>query len=372
MMGRLKLFYIISDIDKALPFEWISINLREMCDLKFILIGKEKPALSIFLDNNNIPYTIVSDAEFPRLHQKVLKMARIFNTEKPDIIHTHLWRANLICQPLAWLLGIRKRIYTRHHATIHYNEFPSGRKWDILINSVVTKIVAISNNVKEILVERDKTNPTKIVTIPHGFDLEYFRSVSVERIEIVKKKHNIPSDAWPIVGVISRYLKWKGIHFTIDAFKQLKKRYPNAHLVLSNTQGGYSDEIKEKLKEIDTRSFSEIFYEEDVAALYRIFTLYVHVPTDPHVEAFGQTYIEALAAGVPSIFTLSGIAREFIVHEHNALVVDYESSMAIFQSMLKLLENKELQEVVIRNGEASVNSFALEQMIVALKELYNN
>ncbi len=44
----------------------------------------------------------------------------------------------------------------------------------------------------------------------------------------------------------------------------------------------------------------------------------MHVTIGKHYEAFGQIYVEALAAGIPSVFTLTGIAPEIIEHEHNA------------------------------------------------------
>jgi glycosyltransferase involved in cell wall biosynthesis len=369
-MKKLKIVYVISDIDKALAFEWISLHFRSVFDLKFILIGKEKPELSNFLNRSNISCTIISDSDFPKTYQKVIRIAKILKAERPDIIHSHLWRANLISQPIAWLLRIRKRIYTRHHATIHYNEFPSGRKWDVLLNSMVTDIVAISTNIKEILVTKDKADPNKIVIIPHGFDLSYFNDVSHERTIQVKERHKIKADAWPIVGVISRYLEWKGVHFTIDAFRQLQEQYPNAHLILANTQGNYSNQIRQKLRQLNENSFTEIQFEHDVAALFKVFTLYVHVPVDPYVEAFGQTYIEALAAGVPSVFTLSGVAREFIMHEKNALVVPFKDSDSIRLSIERLLQEKNVRDKLVENGKQSILQFELRTMLDQLLLLY--
>ena len=72
----------------------------------------------------------------------------------------------------------------------------------------------------------------------------------------------------------------------------------------------------------------------------------MHVPIDSMSEAFGQTYIEALASRVPSIFTLSGIACEFAKDRVNCLVVPYKDSdsiqlalESIFSSSFKYLRN---------------------------------
>ncbi|MBL0097760.1 MAG: glycosyltransferase [Bacteroidetes bacterium] len=71
--------------------------------------------------------------------------------------------------------------------------------------------------------------------------------------------------------------------------------------------------LKSQPKKLPSDSYIKIEFERDLFSLYSIFDYFIHAPIDPSVEAFGQVYIEALAAGIPSIFTLSGIAPDFIV-----------------------------------------------------------
>jgi glycosyltransferase involved in cell wall biosynthesis len=89
------------------------------------------------------------------------------------------------------------------------------------------------------------------------------------------------------------------------------------------------------------------------------------------VEAFGQTYIEALISKIPSVFTLSGIAREFVTHQHNAWVVDFKNSDQIVEGIMEIITNKELRERLIRNGETSIQKFSLDSHILALEKLYS-
>ena len=98
--------------------------------------------------------------------------------------------------------------------------------------------------------------------------------------------------------------------------------------------------------------------------------IYVHVPIDLHVEAFGQTYVEALAAGVPSVFTLSGIARDFVVHKKNAFVVPPKDEGAIFKGVEYLLTHQDQSASLILEGKSSVKRFALNEMTERLKKLY--
>ena len=175
----------------------------------------------------------------------------------------------------------------------------------------------------------------------------------------------------PIIGVISRYVKFKGVQYIIPAFKKIRFEFPEAHLVLANAQGDYTAEIRSILKQLPEGSYTEIQFEDDLAALYKVFDVFVHVPIDAQAEAFGQTYVEALAAEIPSIFTLSGVAREFIKDKENALVVNFKDDEGIFWGIKTLLVDEKKRCGIVKNGFDSLTSkFDLRIMIDKLVEIY--
>ncbi|HTJ49813.1 MAG TPA: glycosyltransferase family 4 protein [Cyclobacteriaceae bacterium] len=369
-MSRLKIVYIVSDIQKALAFEWIAQSIdHTKIELTFILLGKPNSELAQELRKLNI--TVL---EFP-LGNKFIMLSTLFNVLKsiyrikPHAIHTHLFYANLIGLTAGKLLNVPKRIFTRHHAMVHYNEYPQGLKWDRYINKIATHIVAISQNTKNILISLDKTDEEKIWVIHHGFDLNYFQTTDENEIKKLKIKYNTQGKH-PVIGVISRYLLLKGIEHIIQSFKSLLNDFPDAHLILANTNGNYKTQIKKALQFLPRNSFTEIEFENDLASLYQLFDVYVHVPIDSQSEAFGQTYIEALASGIPSVFTLSGVAPEFIVHEHNALVVSFQNSEAIYNAISRILNEPQLRSTLISNGKKSAASFSIDKMVNSLTVLY--
>ena len=366
-----KIVYIISNIDKALHFEWLSEEIdKTKFDISFILLNHKKSFLEKYLSGKKIKIKNIFYRNKKHLPVAILKIYFHLLKTKPEIVHTHLFDASLAGLIAAKLAGVKKRIYTRHHSTMHHSYHPSTVKYDRVINFFSTDIVAISNNVKNVLIEKENVPERKIHLIHHGFQLKEFENVSLERIELLKKKYKT-NDCSPMIGVISRYTKLKGIQYIIPAFHKLLSEYPNALLILANADGDYKFEIKKMLQNISTKNYIEIFFENDLFALYKIFDVFVHTPVDEYCEAFGQTYIEALAAGVPSVFTLSGIANEFIVHQKNAVVVNYQNSDEIFHGMLSILCDSILKNNLIKFGRESIqNEFALQIMISALEKLY--
>ncbi len=370
MTRRKKLIYIVSEIDKSLHFEWVTPALKQDFDLAFILIGRRGSVLEKFLINENVrvfPLPYAGKAAIVRVWFSVF---RILIQSRAEVIHTHLWVANLTGLTAGWLARIRKRIYTRHHAMIHHQEFPSGLKWDRLSNWLATDIIAISRNVERILVQYDKAPAEKVKLIHHGFSFDYFNSVSAERTVSLYRKHSIPPERKPVVGVISRFVSWKGVQFVIPAFVKLREVFPKAHLILANAQGPCEPEINALLERLPPDAFTTMRFENDLAALYRLFDIFVHIPVDAESEAFGQTYIEPLISGIPSVFTLSGVAPEVIVHEENALVVEYRNSEQTFEAMRRLLQQAGLSESLVQNGHESVRPFTMEIYLERLKELY--
>lgn len=368
-----KVVYIISDIDKALAFEWIAEKFKSTgVQLTFILIIQKPAQLEQFLKDRDIPvYSFYYNSKkgFPAI---LYGLYKLLVKLKPDAVHCHLMYGTLLGLTAAKLAGVKKRIFTRHHSDLHHLYFRSGIKWDKLCNVMATKIIAPSGAVKEILVELENVPETKVITIPHGFDLDYFRHVPEDRIKKLKDKYQT-NEAYPVIGVISRFTEWKGVQYIIPAFSKLLLNYPNALLLLFNANGDYATQVHEQLKTLPEDRYRLIPFENDLAAVYPLFTIFIHASIDRLNEAFGQTYVEALAAEVPSVFTLSGIAADFIVDGRNALVVPFKDSEAIYSAMTKILTDGELQKKLKSNGWDSVKDrFRLKTMIDQLELIYLN
>ncbi len=369
---RIKVTYIISYIDKSVGFEWVASRLnRDKFDLKFILLNDKPSHLGKFLKGINIPFEELQYLGKKNIIQTAFRVWNILRKQKPDVIHTHLVDADFIGLTVGKFLGIKKRVYTRHNSNIHKKYHSGAEKFDRIANKYSTHIASISKNITEILVNEEGVSPEKIRLVYHGFELEKFENVPQNQIDELNSKYNVAGRR-PVIGVISRYMHWKGIQHIIPAFKKTLEKYPNALLMLANAgKGDYAKEIVELLSDLPSDSYVEIAFEHNLFALYHLFDIFVHIPIDPEVEAFGQIYIESLAAGIPSVVTLSGIAREVISDKENAVVVDFQNSEQIVDGIDLLLTDKELREKIVSNGIKSVKEkFSLKSMIENLESLY--
>lgn len=358
-------------VEKAVGFEWAIDNVdKDRFEFSIISINvPQHTTFEKFSNERNIPFYRVAYTSKWSVPRAIMDTYRILRKIKPDVVHCHVFEANLIGLPAAILAGVPNRIYTRHHSTFHHTTAPSGKKYDLVINKMATNIISISENVSNIL-RIEGVPERKIHLIHHGFDLSFFYNISENRIQTARQKYN-PESKHPVIGVVSRYTEWKGIKYTITAFIKLLEKYPNALLVLANAKGN-DKEVRTLVSKLPKNNYKEIVFEEDNAALFKLFDVFVHVPIDPEIEAFGQIYIEALAVGVPSVFTLSGVAREFIVNNENALVVDFKNSDQIYTAVCMILENESLKQKLITNGRRDIEKdFSLPLYIDKLEKIYS-
>lgn len=372
MSGKTKILYVISLVENSHTFE-----------KTFQFIDKDKFELSVVFLHKQIPLLMkktqamgIKAYHIPFYKKKIkdigvlFQLIKIINIEKPTIVHAHLIDGSFFGMIAAYLCKVKHRFYTRHHSTHHWVYARHAVKYDRLINILSTKIIAVSKLVKDILVSRENVPTNKIVVVHHGFDLAQFEHRDMNRINRLKEKYDL-QNGYPVIGNISRFIEEKGITYVIEAFSKLLKSYPNAVLILANAFGVYKNEILTKLRTIPTSNYRIIEFENDIISLYHSFDIFTHVPIDDHTEAFGQIYVESLAAKVPSVFTNSGIAMEFIIDKENAILVPYKNAEAIYNALMLYMNNAELKRKVIENGFKDVRKlFSINNIIKVLEKEY--
>jgi glycosyltransferase involved in cell wall biosynthesis len=364
--------YVISLVHKANIFEWAA---HELDSRKFrqvyILMHSEETEFELNLKKKGFVVYRINYENKRNMLKSVFSILRILRKEKIGIVHTHLFDAGVAGMLAAWLRRIPRRIHTRHDATVNLNYYPKAVKWDKFTSRLATDVIAISESVKDILVQSEGVPEKKITVIHHGFRLEEFNKQDEPADNVFSKKYFPSGKPFPVIGIISRYIHWKGIEYAIEAFGELRKQFPDAHLLLANASGPYKKEIGKYLDKLPEDSFTEIVFESEIFSLYRLFDIFVHVPIDEKAEAFGQIYIESMASGVPSVVTLSGIAHFYIKDKENSMVVPYKNSNAIHSALTELLHNDALRKKLIANGRADVmKNFTVSRYIKQLGALY--
>ena len=298
------------------------------------------------------------------------RLTRHVRAEKFHAVHAELMWADYVGMPAAWMAGVPNRLMTRWHATVHHREHPSGLKYDRVVNRLATRIIAPSRVSYRIVTEWEHVPVSKVTLLSPPLDFDNFSAPPAADVTTVRDRYN-PERRYPVIGVISRWVDWKGIQFIIPAVERLLERYPDLLLLLFNAVGEYGDTLRPLLSRLPERNYRVVPFEAMNEALYQIFDLFVHVPIDEYVENSGCVYAEALAAGVPSIFTLSGIATGMVEHMKHCYVVPYQSAEAIFEGLRTLVDDRDLARRLGDTARTVVPpEFHPEVHVRALEQLY--
>ncbi|MFM9903064.1 MAG: glycosyltransferase family 4 protein [Pyrinomonadaceae bacterium] len=372
MKKKIKVVHVFSEVSTG-PFVEVLASAMDASkyEVVFIFLEPEEHEFHRELTAKGITYYRTNFRGRRDLPQAIWQLCRLFKKLDLDIVHTHLVNGSLAGLVAAKLCGIKKRVSYRHHSNESYVYFPHAVYYDRIVNRLSKRIAANTKMTADFMIETERVSPDKVDVINLAFDLSTFERSDADG-DRAAERHNF-KDCYPVIGVVSRFVHWKGIQYTIPAFARLLADFPDAKLVMASAFGSYSTELSALLKEsLPLDSYRTINFESDILSLYKTFDVFVHVPIGEHFEAFGQVCVEALAMKVPSVFTLSGVASEFVENERNAMVVPFCDSDSIYEAMKRILLEPELRNGLIVQGAADVTErFGHERIGIELDKFYS-
>ena len=371
----IRILYVVSQPVRWIAFEWLAGGLsRERFAPSFLLMGASEPPLLRRLEGLGVE---AHHLHYPGRHAAPFAagaIARHCRERGVDLVHAHFMDACLAGLLGALWAGVPARVHTRHHAGPYpLSHRPAwGALYDRWNNRLSTTIIAPSQQARRTLVEHDGVPRGKVVVIPHGFDLAAYSDVPEAEVRRMRSKYGLEGPG-PVIGVVARYETIKGVEPIILAFRKLLDSHPTARLVLANARGHRLGPIRRLLRTLPDDRYREIPFEEDMPSLYKTFDLFVHAPMHPRLEAFGQVYVEAMAAGIPCVIAPAGIACEFLADGENAVAVDPGCPDRIHDGMIRVLEDSALRDRLIGAARRLVEErYGLDRMLRALEDLYTH
>jgi len=301
---------------------------------KVVLIGTRDLEICKSLQQLGIEPKLLAKKSKYGLMWMFFSLAREILLFKPTTILASGQYATILGMTSGYILKVESRIFIRHHSNFHAKfGMRLGMLVDRFANSLSTSIVAVSEVVKEILIDTERVHPSKVVLIHNGIDVERFAEVNPRT-----RSGGLRSGEKFRIGIVSRLTGWKGVQYSVDAFTMLKAKYPNSHIDIVGAPADSYELIKDKLATLDASEYTLTDWHPDVLGFLGKLDVFVHVPIGPQDEAFGLVYIEALASRTPSIFTVSGVLHELPNPEKYAHIVPYENAVAIFDAIVNIVE----------------------------------
>lgn len=295
-----------------------------------------------------------------------LDAVRAVGREGPDVLHTHLPRADLsgaICSKV----GPRKHWVCSAHAV--YKRSWSAR-WALPLADRIWRradsVIAISRAVRDWLVIERGIASTKVQVIHYGIESERFEAPGAN-----------PRCEWglenrPIIGAIGRLDPVKGHDVLVRAMVDVVQRVPGAVLVIGGYDpGGNGKRIRALACQLGIENSVRLLgFQSDVPSFLRALDVFAFPSRS---EGFGQAVVEAMAAGCPVVATRMAPLTEIIVERETGLFAEIDDHVGFAGAICELLGDRELARSMGRKGQERVRAaFTAERMARETLALYES
>lgn len=234
-----------------------------------------------------------------------------------------------------------------------------------------TAIIAVSNMIRDYLINRWDVDPEKIYVIPNAADTDF----SVKRIDgdNTRSKYSIaPTD--PVVVFIGSMKKWHGIDILIDAFIHVLGEVPDAKLLLVG-EGEMRDEIEKKINDSNIKRSVVLTGNVTHDAIPEILSISdVAVAPYPRMDNFYFSPIkifEYMISGKAIVASGIGQIPELVQNNINGILVEPENIGQLSKAIVRLLKDDDLRLFLGKNAQREAfNKYTWEQYSRRLIEIY--
>ena len=284
------------------------------------------------------------------------QLDKIIAEVKPDIIHTHTFKAGYVTRMKKQSIPV---IHTFHGHLLDDPEF-SGFKSKVIIKlerilaKKSAKLVTVGRRVSEELLEQRIGHRTQFVNIPPGVV-----AVDITPKEQALKNLNLEDDGKPLVGWIARVTGVKNPMRALEVADAL----PDTRFVMVG--GG---DLLDQVKAAAPANVSVIGWAE-AADLFGATDIILSTSEN---EGMPVALIEAQLAGKPVVATDVGSVSEVILNHETGIVTNKNAgslASAVESLVLDKTTREEMGRLAIARAQAL---FSVDRMINAHIELYKS
>jgi len=287
----------------------------------------------------------------------MLRLLKIFRTEKFDIIHNMTIKPNIYGTIAAALVGIRCRVCLVCGAGFMFMENVDWRT-NLLQRPVLIMYrfaLYLSHKVwfqnKEDLdrfVEKGIIPKEKGVVIRgSGVNIEEYSPANIDHaaVDVLRKEINLPNNVRCVLMVAARMVWSKGVKEFTEASKNLNKCYPDWHFIMicpwdKGTPDSVTEDYVKNIQHNQLTIIDSFRYDiKNFIAISDIVVLPSYYP-----EGVPRSLLEGLAMGKPLITTDHQGCRETVTHGENGYLISIKDSRELSEKLEILMQNKSMRE----------------------------
>ena len=314
-----------------------------------------------------------SPRNWPR---SIRALRRLLQSLKPDLIHTHLFEADVVGGVAARSLGLPVVSSLcniggediRLVDNPRYNRFKlvsANLLWSATLHACHRHVIAISKAVKKSAMRTYRLPPSRISVVyranpvrPPGRDEEGLKTLRKE----------LAGDGHPVFLNVGRLAPQKGQRYLVEAMASVRARHPKAVLLIVGS-GWLGEALETRARRLGVSDAIRLLgRREDVPDVFRTADAFVFPSL---FEGLGVSLLEAAAAGLPCITSNVGPMTEIVRHEETGLLVPPRAPRALAEAMIRLADEPAFARTLGRAAASNVRTrFTIDRMAKDTQAVY--
>jgi glycosyltransferase involved in cell wall biosynthesis len=179
-----------------------------------------------------------------------------------------------------------------------------------------------------------------VLSVRPAADIKRFENARVLPVKDLKRQLGFAPDR-PLIGIVGRLQRWKGMHIFAEAMAEVIKVRPDCQGVIvggpHDWELDYAAWLEQRVRELGVAPIVRLVGKQNnVPEWMQAMDIFVHASER---EPFGIVIVEAMSLGKPVIATKPGGPEEIIQDGQNGLLVPPHDTASLVRAILRYLSD---------------------------------
>lgn len=346
-------------------------GLREQFDFSLAVLGRTGRFSEIY-QNLGVKVTSLPGTDKRWNLGSLLPLLKLVRTEKPDLIHAHLFKSMSFAALAAWLTGIpciiqdHSAIYPASLKFYFPNFFTRNLYFLFIYLAVRSNLrwLVFTSEIRDVYVRHFHAREQKISILPNGIDLERFQNPDIAGITSLRQELGLARDCKMIVmvGRLAPEKDW-------PAFLEIARNYPEpaCYAFVAVGSGELEEQLRKMVHDLGLSNVHFLGQRQDVPAILKEADVFL---LTSRFEAFGNVILEAMASGCPVITTRTSGSEFMIQHESNGMLVEIGDVAGFVNNLGRVLSDVDLAQKLVRNAYQTIRQYDNRVVVGKMAGIY--